>query len=87
MAEGEVMIRKFLHHRYGQNQTNDGKRYRLGGLAGQGKRGGHDDHNKPASGPGGNCICPKCGKEVSHMAGQRCIAQICPDCGTKMVHS
>jgi hypothetical protein len=50
-----------------------------GGGAGQG--GG----NKPGSGPGGNCVCPQCGKKVPHAAGQRCIDRTCPDCGTRLM--
>ena len=53
-----------------------------GGGAGQGgERGGGD---KPGSGPGGNCICPKCGHREPHVAGQRCLDRACPKCGTKM---
>ena len=48
---------------------------------GQGRGGG----NKPTSGPGGNCVCPKCGHKESHVAGQRCLDRACPKCGTKMV--
>jgi len=61
--------------------------YRFGkGKGGQGKGGGgRGGGNKPGSGPGGNCVCPKCGKKVPHLVGQRCIDQICPDCGAKMI--
>jgi hypothetical protein len=37
-----------------------------------------------AAGPGGNCVCPKCGATVAHVAGQPCNAKSCPKCGTKM---
>ena len=49
--------------------------------AGRGKGGG----NPPSSGPGGNCVCPKCGHKEPHVAGQRCLDRVCPECGTKMV--
>ncbi|MFH2038386.1 MAG: hypothetical protein ABIJ65_03020 [Chloroflexota bacterium] len=52
-----------------------------GGGTGKGKGGG----NKPGSGPTGNCVCPKCGKKSPHVTGQRCMDQVCPDCGTKMI--
>ncbi len=52
---------------------------------GQGQGGGGRGRgNKPNSGPGGNCICPKCGHKEPHVAGQRCLDRACPKCGTKM---
>jgi hypothetical protein len=51
-----------------------------GGGQGQGRGGG----NKAGSGPGGYCICPKCGHRKPHIAGQRCLDTACPKCGTKM---
>ena len=41
--------------------------------------------NKPGSGPGGNCVCPKCGKTVKHGVGDPCYNKKCPKCGTTMV--
>jgi hypothetical protein len=52
-----------------------------GSQGGQGQGGG----NKPGSGPGGNCVCPKCGHKEQHIVGQRCIDRACPKCGTKMI--
>ena len=49
--------------------------------AGQGR--GSGGGTKPGSGSGGNCVCPKCDKKVPHVAGQRCVDQVCPDCGKK----
>jgi hypothetical protein len=56
-----------------------------GGGAGQGGGRGRGGGNKPGSGPGGNCICPKCGKRIPHTVGYRCFDQTCPACGTRMV--
>jgi hypothetical protein len=47
--------------------------------------GGQGNGNKPGSGPGGNCICPKCGHKEPHVAGQRCMDRTCPKCGQKMI--
>jgi hypothetical protein len=65
----------------GQGQGG-GKGYRHGAGEGGGGRGGG---NKPMSGPGGNCVCPKCGHKEPHQAGKRCIDQTCPECGAKMM--
>lgn len=82
------MINRFFHGRFGRNPGGEG--------AGQGRGRGFGRHgipgaghgrgrgNKPGSGPGGNCVCPQCGHSVPHLAGQRCIDQICPKCGARM---
>jgi len=30
------------------------------------------------------CVCPKCGKEVSHARGVPCTQTKCPECGAQM---
>jgi hypothetical protein len=35
-------------------------------------------------GPGGKCVCPKCGAEVDHKTGEGCVEMECPKCGAKM---
>jgi hypothetical protein len=52
---------------------------------GSGRGRGLGSGNKPGSGPSGYCICPKCGYELQHQVGQRCLDISCPQCGTKMV--
>lgn len=57
-----------------------------GGGRGQGGGGlGRGGGNKPGSGPGGDCVCPKCGFKTPHVVGQRCMDIACPQCGTRMV--
>ena len=50
-----------------------------GGGRGRGRMGG-----PLAAGPGGDCVCPKCGHKVSHVVGQPCNQKACPKCGTAM---
>ncbi len=37
-----------------------------------------------AAGPGGGCVCPKCGTTVPHSVGQPCNEISCPKCGMMM---
>jgi hypothetical protein len=77
------MFNGFFRNRFGLKRDENGPSSGRGRGIGQGR--GRGSGNKPGSGPGGNCVCPKCGKKVSHVVGQRCIDMTCPDCGTKMV--
>lgn len=80
------MTTQVLRNRYGQGQCGgQGKGQGRGGGAGQGQGRGHGGGNKRTSGPGGNCLCPKCGHKEPHIAGQRCLDRACPKCGTKMI--
>ncbi len=77
------MNTRLLRNRFGQGQGQG----RGGRGQGQGQRQGGvglGRDNQPNSGPGGNCICPKCGHKEPHVAGQRCLDRACPKCGTKM---
>ena len=49
-----------------------------GGKGGGGMGGGF------AAGPGGNCVCPSCGKKLPHSRGVPCNNVTCPECGTVM---
>jgi len=40
-----------------------------------------------AAGPGGGCLCPACGHQATHIAGQPCNQRNCPKCGTKMTRA
>lgn len=54
-----------------------GKGFGKGGQ-GRGRMGGY------AAGPGGNCICPSCGKKMEHKRGVPCNTLECPECGAQM---
>jgi hypothetical protein len=54
--------------------------------AGRGQRPGRGLGGGPkAAGPGGDCVCPNCGKHITHKLGKPCYQEKCPDCGTQMV--
>lgn len=52
---------------------------RRGAGSGRGRMGG-----PMAAGPGGECVCPKCGEKTPHTAGKPCLQMTCPKCGTPM---
>lgn len=59
----------------------DGK----GPPAGVAQRGGRLRGSRAGAGPGGNCVCPDCGKKIPHRQGVPCYDLSCPDCGSKMM--
>lgn len=49
-------------------------------------RGGGRGRNKGGSfGPGGYCVCAKCGEKVPHQQGVKCTTLKCPKCGKTMI--
>ena len=56
-----------------------------GGGRGQGRGGGRGRNKGGAFGPGGYCVCAKCGEKVTHKQGVKCTEVSCPKCGHAMV--
>lgn len=54
---------------------------RLGRGGGRGRR----SAGGMGLGPGGNCVCPSCGKVVPHQPGMPCSQMKCPSCGSRMM--
>jgi hypothetical protein len=53
----------------------------MGRGPGRGRMGGF------AAGPGGNCVCPSCGKTAQHKVGVPCYKMKCPACGSAMTRA
>ncbi len=65
-----------------------GRRRGQGGGGGQGRKDGSGRMGGPdAAGPDGECVCPKCGHKVQHVAGQPCYEKKCPECGEAMMRA
>lgn len=59
-------------------------------LKGKNQRRGSGQGRQPGGfnmGPGGECVCPKCGAKASHQRGTPCYKQKCPQCGEAMTRS
>jgi len=80
-AAGRRLKEKLMFEKIFRNRSGGQGQGRGQGGPGRGRGGG----NAPGSGPGGDCVCPKCGQRVQHTAGQRCMDMNCPKCGTKMI--
>lgn len=55
------------------------------GTGPRGQGGGRGRMGGRGLGPGGYCVCPKCGARVAHKPGNPCYSISCPKCGTKMI--
>jgi len=52
---------------------------------GLGYGGGRGRNKGGAFGPGGFCVCSKCGEKVPHQQGEKCTKLKCPKCGHTLV--
>ena len=55
-----------------------------GGGAGGGRGEGRGSMGGAGRGPGGECVCPSCGKKVPHERGVPCYQVRCPKCDAAM---
>jgi hypothetical protein len=64
---------------------NTGKGKKRGQGSGTAGGGGQGRNKGGAYGPGGFCICTKCGTKVQHQRGIKCTKVKCPECGHVMI--
>lgn len=65
--------------------NNFGRNGNLGGGQGLGRGGGRGRNKGGSFGPGGFCVCSKCGEKVPHQKGVKCTKLKCPKCGHTLV--
>lgn len=54
---------------------------------GFGRGGGRGGMGGFRQGPGGDCVCPKCGFRAPHQVGAPCYSLKCPKCNTLMTRA
>jgi DNA-directed RNA polymerase subunit RPC12/RpoP len=52
---------------------------------GLGRGGGKGRNKGGAMGPGGSCVCTKCGYKAPHQQGIKCTTIKCPECGHTLI--
>jgi hypothetical protein len=65
--------------------NNLGRNGNPGGGQGLGRGGGRGRNKGGAFGPGGFCVCPKCGEKAPHQQGVKCTKLKCQKCGHTLV--
>ena len=48
-------------------------------------QGGRGRNKGGALGPGGFCVCAKCGYKQPHVRGEKCTTIKCPECGKTLI--
>ena len=64
---------------------NSGKGLKQGSGKGLGRGGGQGRNKGGGYGPGGFCVCAKCGHKMQHQQGTKCTTIKCPECGHTMI--
>jgi len=67
------------------NRRNGGNNQGMRNRNAQVEGSGNGRNNGGACGPGGYCVCAKCGEKIVHERGVRCTSLKCPKCGNTMV--
>jgi predicted Fe-Mo cluster-binding NifX family protein len=67
---------------FGMGMGPGGGRGRGAGGGARGRMGG-----PAAAGPGGTCVCQKCGERLPHTVGRPCNQKTCPKCGATMTRA
>lgn len=80
-----IAVRRFKEERTINIYTMTGKGLFRGSGKGLGRGGGQGRNKGGAFGPGGYCVCAKCGAKVPHEQGVKCTSIKCPKCGHTMV--
>jgi len=65
--------------------NNTGKGMNMGQGRGLGRGEGRGRNKGGSFGPGGYCICAKCGEKVPHQQDVKCTTLKCPKCGKTMI--
>jgi predicted RNA-binding Zn-ribbon protein involved in translation (DUF1610 family) len=73
------------NNRRGKIMTNSKDKKIIGEGKGLGRGGGHGRNKGGGFGPGGFCVCAKCGEKIKHQQGVKCTDVKCPKCGHTMV--
>ena len=61
------------------------KKLNTGQGKGLGKGGGRGRNKGRAAGPGGVCVCAKCGEKLPHRRDEKCTTIRCPKCGHPLI--